>query len=235
VSRREYVPPFNPLPPAAVEALTRFLDGQSAISAAYEVGAEYRALPDSEPSTEDSLWFELAGRRSHLSRHALSAGLREELMPSLRGGLRPSVPQARVAWNYASRRKLAKAGPAANLLWRMPEPAQEGLDPLDYELRWRALEPPPEFVAAAAAVLAECRRVRRAYLIEEVLLKNGVRVTWWPRIYLHTSKCGWPGATVNELMALGHREWRRMAVGRERVFPPTAEHATEIFRGGEMG
>jgi hypothetical protein len=215
-----------------VEVLARYLAGQSAIAAVYEVGSEHRRLPDSKPSTEDSLWFELAGRRSRLARRALSAGLSKELMPSLRAGLHPSVPRARFTWNFSSRRRLVKAGTAAKLLWRTPEPAQEGLDPLDFELRWRALEPPEGFAAAASAVLATCPHLRRAYLIEEVLLKNGAQAQWWPRIYLHLTTGAWPGETANELLALGRREWRRMAVGRERVFPPTADRATLLFRDG---
>jgi hypothetical protein len=225
VSVREYVAPHAPLPPAVVEALARFLDGQSVIRAAYQVGLRARPWPTATVRTSDVLWFDIAGRRrGRVARWALSDGLTTELSMICRPGL---------GRNFVTQRTLAEAGSAVQVLWRAPDPVPGGLDPLAYELRWLPLRPPPGFAGEAAAVLERSPGIQRAYLIEEVLLKDGARVSSRSRIHFDSTDRRWPGDTVRELQDLCRREWRSFAVGKKPAFQPTTENATEIFRRTE--
>ena len=223
MSNREYVPPAEPLPSTMIEPLVRFLDGQSLIRAAYKVGMRYRSFADGAVRTDHALWFDVGGRRrGRAARRALSQGLSVELRPILR---RPGL-----GWNCVTRRTLTEASSALRLLWRAPDSRPDRLDPLAFELRWLPLSPPSEFAAGASAILERCPGMRRAYLMEEVLFKDGVRVSSRPRIHFESYDRRWPREIADELMALGRREWRTFGVGRERALPLTPEHATEIFR-----
>ena len=182
MSEREYVPPFEPLAPEIVAGLVQFLERQSLIRGAYHVGSRAQPWPEAGIREEDTLWLDIAGRRrSRLARMALSAGVRDELQPVLlRGRVAdpdPEKPRRSFGWNFVTRQTIREAGPAARVLWRAAEPPPTDLDPLAFELQWRTLIPPPAFADSARALLEQCQFMRRAWLTDEVLLKDGAEIS----------------------------------------------------------
>jgi hypothetical protein len=228
------VAPFEPLAPAAVAALARFLDGQSLIRGAYLVGTRSRPWPGATVVTEDSLWFDIGGRRKGVvARRALSAGVepavRRALAASTGDGPRLQPLRRRLGWNFAGRSKIDETGDAATVLWRPPAAASESRDPLNFDLKWRPLEPPPAFAAEVRALLEACSGIERAWLAEEVLLKDGRELGWHPHLYFEGTERRWPAQTAKALMALGVREWRKMGVGRAAGLPLRPRTATQLF------
>jgi len=182
VTDREYVPPFEPLAPVAVEALSVFLDGQSLIRGAYldgvRSGSGMRAR--AAERTEDVLWFDVGGRRrSAVAGRALRAGVSPQVHRALTavapGAVRSRSACQRYGWNFVGRRTILEAGEAVAVVWRVPQEARPGLDVLDFDLKWRPLEPPRVFAAEARALLESCVGIQRAWLAEEVPLKKRTR------------------------------------------------------------
>jgi hypothetical protein len=229
------VPPFDPLPPDAVDVLVRFLEGQSLIRAAFYVGLRSRPWPRASVRTADTLWLDVAGRRrGRVARRALAAGLGSELRPALLaaarpGGIRRDEPRPWFSWNVVTSRMLREAGSAAEVLWRAPRPAPDGLDPLDYALEWRPLTPPPRFAKKARALLERCSAIQRAWLAEEVLLKDGTEIATHANLYFESTDRRWPRETAEALMKLRTGEWSSFGVGRVDQVAIGARNATELF------
>jgi hypothetical protein len=180
------------------------------------------------------LWLDIAGRRrGHLARRALGAGIRGEMQSALLAGRPPlgaGQPRRSSGWNFVTRQALRDAGSAAQVLWRAAPPVPPGLDPLDFELSWRPLVPSPEFGEAAYVALERCPGMQRAWLTEEVLLKDGVEVSANAHLYFDSTDRRWPGSTADRLMALRRGEWSSFGFGRADGMVFTAENATEMFR-----
>jgi hypothetical protein len=96
VSGVEYVPVSEPLTAGERAALAAYLDGQSRIRAAYEVGMRFAPAADGTRLADDLLWFELGEPvRARHERRALSIGLHCELPRVLARRLRRRLDRSR--------------------------------------------------------------------------------------------------------------------------------------------